>query len=145
MLYALVREGIIIKTEEMEQSITLAPNKGVWLPVYENYPLVKPEWYDRSVLITENSVNYIWTSKDVEGIRQSIVPDVKAQAFILLQKTDWYIVRKYETGTDVPENVTTYRSAIREHCDDVISEINNKTFEQLLTYDWQANWPVLTV
>lgn len=49
--------------------------------------------------------------------RRSISQDeVKAWAGRLLRYTDWMIVRELEEGIPVPEEVKTYRRAVREAC-----------------------------
>lgn len=47
------------------------------------------------------------------GLKWNAVQTVKAQAAGLLQQTDWYVVRKSETGAEIPADVLTYREAVR--------------------------------
>ena len=47
------------------------------------------------------------------GLKYNAIQVVKQQAAGLLASTDWYITRKAETDTAIPEDVLTYRSAIR--------------------------------
>ena len=47
------------------------------------------------------------------GLKWNAIQTVKAQAAGLLQPTDWYVVRKSETGTEIPAEVLTYREAVR--------------------------------
>jgi len=47
------------------------------------------------------------------GLKWNAIQTVKAQAAGLLQPTDWYVVRKSETGTEIPADVLTYRQAVR--------------------------------
>ena len=50
------------------------------------------------------------------GIRPGIVQKQKDTAASLLAQTDWYVTRKSETDTAIPEAVTTYRTAVRTAC-----------------------------
>ena len=50
------------------------------------------------------------------GIRPSILEEQKAAANQLLSSTDWYVVRKSETDVAIPNNVATYRAAVRTVC-----------------------------
>ena len=50
------------------------------------------------------------------GIRPNIVQEQKDTAAALLSHTDWYVTRKSETDTAIPEAVTTYRAAVRTAC-----------------------------
>ena len=49
----------------------------------------------------------------VKGIRQGYIQQVKQQQGSLLAMTDWAIVRKADTGTDIPAKIATWRAAIR--------------------------------
>jgi hypothetical protein len=51
-----------------------------------------------------------------KGLKSTFKSQVKAQAGGLLSPTDWYIVRNAESGVAVPASVTSYRSAVRAHC-----------------------------
>jgi len=46
-------------------------------------------------------------------LRSNAIATVKAQAAGLLAPTDWYVVRKSETGDPIPSDITTFRSAVR--------------------------------
>ena len=49
------------------------------------------------------------------GLKSQWIEKVKQQAGGLLSPTDWYVVRKAEAGTDIPIDVSNYRSAIRAY------------------------------
>jgi len=49
----------------------------------------------------------------VMGLKSTMKNDVKAQQGSLLSRTDWAYIRHYDTGTDVPANIETWRNAIR--------------------------------
>lgn len=48
-----------------------------------------------------------------KGLKSNAIATVKAQAAGLLAPTDWYVVRKSETGDAIPSAVTTFRAAVR--------------------------------
>jgi len=50
------------------------------------------------------------------GIRPNIIQEQKNIAAGMLSQTDWYVTRKSETDTAIPEAVTTYRAAVRTAC-----------------------------
>ena len=50
------------------------------------------------------------------GVRPGIVEQQKKTAATLLAPTDWYVIRKSETDTAIPSNVSTYRTAVRTVC-----------------------------
>ena len=47
------------------------------------------------------------------GVKSNLIAEVKAQQGALLAGTDWAIVRKADTGIDVPANVQQWRNEIR--------------------------------
>jgi hypothetical protein len=58
------------------------------------------------------------TGKDVgevkaEGLKTKLIRTVKSEANNLLSQSDWYVTRKYEKSTAIPNNITTWRNGIR--------------------------------
>ena len=49
----------------------------------------------------------------IEGLKTKKIKIIKAQAAGILEKTDWYILRKADADTDVPSAITTFRAAVR--------------------------------
>jgi len=49
----------------------------------------------------------------IKGIRPEYIQQVKNQQGSLLAHTDWAVVRKADTGTDIPAKIVTWRAAIR--------------------------------
>ena len=49
----------------------------------------------------------------VLGLKSTLKEEVKTQQRLLLNKTDWVIVRKADKGTAIPSNTQTWRDAIR--------------------------------
>jgi len=47
------------------------------------------------------------------GLKYNFIQNIKSQAKNLLNQTDWYITRKAEKNTAIPDNVTTWRNGIR--------------------------------
>ena len=54
--------------------------------------------------------------RPLDDVRPTVIKKQKAIADQLLKDTDWYVVRKAETNVAIPDNVTTYRSAVRTVC-----------------------------
>ena len=59
------------------------------------------------------------------GLKSEWKEITKKQAASLLSKTDWYITRNVETGAAIPENVTSYRAAVRTASNTIESAIDN--------------------
>ena len=56
------------------------------------------------------------TPRDVAEIKPILIQREKDTAAAMLSQTDWYVIRKSETDTAIPSNVTTYRAAVRTAC-----------------------------
>ncbi len=52
-------------------------------------------------------------SEGVVGLKTTLKNEVKKQQGSLLSQTDWAYIRHYDSGTDVPANIETWRNAIR--------------------------------
>jgi len=50
---------------------------------------------------------------DVLGVRTVLKNGIKSHQGFLLSQTDWAYIRHYDSGTDVPSNIETWRNAIR--------------------------------
>ena len=59
-----------------------------------------------------------------KGLKTSWIQKQKDMAANLLLRTDWYVTRKSETGADIPDEVTTFRSSTRAACEQRESEIS---------------------
>ena len=79
----------------------------------------------------------------VEGLKTLLIKTIKQQAAGILQDTDWYIVRKADTGTAVPSAITTHRAAVRTKCAEMETSITNAVdtpaLEILHTYTEQED------
>ena len=74
----------------------------------------------------------------IRGLKYNLIKTVKAQAAGILQDTDWYVVRKADSGTAVPSAVTTHRAAVRTKAAEMETAITNASdtpaLETLYTY-----------
>ena len=60
---------------------------------------------------------------------------IRTTAHSILSPTDWYITRYTETQTEVPEEITTFRSTIRTEAQTKITQVNSQeTLENLKDY-----------
>ena len=74
----------------------------------------------------------------VEGLKTQKINNIKSQAANILEKTDWYIVRKADAGTAVPSAITTHRAAVRTKAASQETQITNASdtpaLQTLYTY-----------
>ena len=77
----------------------------------------------------------------IEGLKTKLIRKVKAQAEGELNRTDWYITRKAEKNTAIPNAITTHRDAVRSKQDSMCTAITNASdtpaLETLYTYTEQ--------
>ena len=62
-----------------------------------------------------------------EGLKTQWVRSIKKTANNLLSSSDWYVTRKAEAGSAIPDTVQDYRSSVRAKCAEIESTINSVT------------------
>ena len=81
-----------------------------------------------------------------EGLKTILIRNLKSQAAIELQNTDWYVIRKADAGTAIPSSITTHRAAVRTKCAEMETAITNASdtpaLETLYTYTKQEDGSV---
>jgi len=67
-----------------------------------------------------------------KGLKSQKISISKQQAAGLLQSTDWYVTRKSDTGTAIPQDIQDFRTAVRSVSNQQETQINAcTTVEQL--------------
>ena len=61
----------------------------------------------------------------VIGLKSTLKNEVKKQQGGLLSETDWAYIRHYDSGTEVPSNIETWRNAIRTKATEMETAIDN--------------------
>ena len=105
---------------------------------YGFYNVVTPEYNSKIQELgpisfdSENNVftyavnNKTW-SETLAQLKEKQIEEAKIFAKTLLYNTDWYVVRKAEKGTAIPDDIETQRDSIRTTCDNHETAINNLT------------------
>ena len=79
------------------------------------------------------------TKKDLDGLKELWKRRVNNQARSLLTDTDWYVVRKSEADKAIPDNISTYRAAVRTKANAMCVQIDASnsvdTLAQLYVYN----------
>ena len=77
------------------------------------------------------------------GLKYNLIQTIKKQAAVILQDTDWYIVRKADAGTAVPSSITNHRAAVRTKAAEMETAITNASdtpaLETLYAYTEQED------
>ena len=84
--------------------------------------------------IDENGELIIRDGKQVvtKGLKSQKIQIVKQQTAGLLSSSDWYVTRKADTGTAIPQEIQDYRNQVREVSNQQEAQINAcTTVEQL--------------
>ena len=80
--------------------------------------------------------------KDLADLKKSWSQQIDNQAYMMLLPSDWMVVRKQETGTDVPADWLTYRSAIRSKAAETKTALNAATdIESFIAIVTSIDWP----
>ena len=72
---------------------------------------------------------------DIEALKQSKIQAIKTETGKLLQPTDWYVIRKADTGVAIPDSVMYDRADIRNKSNDFEAEVTALTsYVEVLKY-----------
>ena len=75
--------------------------------------------------------------KSLSELKEQAITNFKHRIGGELAKTDWYIIRKADNGTEVPQEIVEAREDLRVTSDTVESEINEITTKAgVITYDF---------
>lgn len=77
-------------------------------------------WNNQSINLTEDEIAevqaYINTIEADDNLSETMAQIHQSKK--ILVATDWYVVRKMEIGTEIPENITLMRTKAREIIDE---------------------------
>jgi len=84
------------------------------------------------------------TAKPLDDVKLTLKNEVKKQQGSFLSQTDWAYIRHYDTGTNVPANIETWRNAIRAKATEMENAIDAATDTDaiaalLMSFDADAN------
>ena len=93
------------------------------------------KWDSENSVFTYPVKNKTYTATLAE-MKDSAIQSLKSQANSELAKTDWYIVRKCDTGTEILTEISDARAAIRTKVDTKEEEIKKLTSKaKVVEYD----------
>ena len=145
---------------EVETDITNFKDEKWYINTNESYAFgsgkVTRSW---GTATAKKHADTLWTEEDktdglipegenvgdvaVKGLKTVLIRTLKSQAAGILQKTDWYVIRKADSGTAIPSTITTHRAAVRTKCAEMETAITNAAdtpaLETLYTYTTQED------
>lgn len=80
---------------------------------YDENGVLIPKQLEDQPILDENGEP---TGNVQTGLKTNLIQEQKQIANSLLASTDWYVIRKLETGVDVPVAVLSYRENVRAVC-----------------------------
>ena len=82
---------------------------------------VTPSYDDRFYSGVDSDNKLI--EKNLDDLKTLWLSDTKNSCNSQLQSTDWYVIRKADTGTAIPDNITKYRTDTRTACKTIEDKI----------------------
>lgn len=73
--------------------------------------------------VVYENINYV--DRDLTTLKTEKLSQIRLQINEDLKDTDWYVIRQIETGVSIPDNVKTYRNALRQLSNNKETVINN--------------------
>lgn len=77
-------------------------------------------------------------SYSIDGAKQLKIQEIKERANRVLSETDWFVVRKQETGESIPQSVIDHRAEVRSLSEKFESEVNGlDSVDEVLAYSFE--------
>lgn len=98
---------------------------------------------DRFYWVTQNA-DFTWNAipKDLDMLKKSWSSQFKQTAYSMLLTSDWMVVRKTETNTDIPADWSSYREAVRTTCALAITDLEATTdIDAFIASVTSVQWP----
>ena len=93
---------------------------------------VDPMFYDIKEHRDAEYIRYTWSPKPLPPIKETLKHQVRGEAYRCLLPTDWYVVRKQETGEEIPSKVLADRQNIRNLTDTYCTQVDACTLTNQL-------------
>ena len=93
-------------------------------------------WVTEETVFKKDLVDKTWT-ETLNEMKERRINHFNSHINTELSNTDWYIIRKSDSGDAVPESVTTDRATLRTQSTTVETEINAlSTKKEVILYDF---------
>lgn len=94
-------------------------------------------YWDSEATVFKKDISNKTFSESLSELKERSINNFKSRVNSELSKTDWYIIRSIDNGTEVPSDITDARAELRTQSDTVESEINAITTKAgVITYDF---------
>ena len=93
-------------------------------------------WETKSTVFKKDIINKTFT-RSLEKYKEQAINNFNSRVGSELAKSDWYIIREMENGTEVPSEITSKRQTLRDTANGTEIEINELiTIEEIITFDY---------
>ena len=94
-------------------------------------------YWDTQATVFKKDISNKTFAKSLSELKEQSINNFKSQIGSELAKTDWYIIRNVDNGTEIPSEIQEARQDLRNTSDTVESEINAITTKVgVITYDF---------
>ena len=94
-------------------------------------------YWDSEATVFKKDISNKTFSQSLSELKEQAINNFKSRVNSELSKTDWYIIRSIDNGTEVPSDITDARAELRTQSETVESEINAITTKAgVITYDF---------
>ena len=94
-------------------------------------------YWDSAATVFKKDISNKTFSESLSELKENRIKHFKSIINSELSKTDWYIIRSIDNGTEVPSDITDARAELRTQTETVESEINAITTKAgVITYDF---------
>ena len=94
-------------------------------------------YWDSAATVFKKDISNKTFSESLSELKERAINNFKSRVNAELSKTDWYIIRSIDNGTEVPSDITDQRAELRTQSETVESEINAITTKAgVITYDF---------
>lgn len=99
------------------------PKTGFKRVIWAENAEVKNQLVDE---LSNDGIDYKVTdlSATLSEVKDAKIKQIKNDAKDVLEQTDWYVIRKHETGESVPQTVLDHRSNVRSLSDDYEADVD---------------------
>jgi len=82
------------------------------------------KWEDDPVTYDNRFYDSAGKAKDLAELKATWKATMKANANHILTNTDWYVTRKAELGTAIPDSISKYRASVKTALETMETEID---------------------
>ena len=94
-------------------------------------------YWDTGATVFRKDISNKTFSKSLSELKEQSISNFKARIGSELSKTDWYIIREADNGTEVPQEIADAREDLRELSNTVETEINSLSAKgAVITFDF---------